>query len=258
MALEQIGEYGPQASSAIPVIAKRLSDKSLVVVWISNHVCFEQPLRVDACIALGKIGPAAQEALPQLREMMRLDSESSVRVASALAVSQIDLNTDEGIQVLMDELPSGANALGELGPRAARAYESLERLWDQEKKQEFHEDTALIALARINGSRSLNRLIEALEQDEEILIREAVASQLGDLGEVAIPAVPALIQALDLKQEDIFVDSLRASAATALGQIGPAAREALPALVKLRDGDVTDSEKAAAMEAISRIDRESP
>lgn len=261
-AMEAIGTFGPHAAVAVPTITKHLTDEAEVMVMISDHLGFETPLRQFACEALGKIGAPSHDALPKLQQMMHHDSQSVVRVAAALAVSRIDLKREDGIRVLITQLqrPSGglnavqqaADALGELGPRAVPAWEYLEPLSQDEKFEEYRW-TALRALSKIDGPRSLKRLIAALESDPETLVRKTAAECLGDLGETAAPAIPALIRSLEPIDDDYFKSSLRAAAAKALGQIGPLAMEALPSLAKVRTTASSDWEKDAAAEAIRLI-----
>ncbi len=262
LALARIGTYGTGGAAAVPAITKRLSDKANVRQMISDHFGYETPLRQFACQALGEIGAPSRDAVPQLHEMMRHDPEPVVRVAAALAASRIDPSLEEGVQVLIEELQrsrdaisaidQAAAALGELGPRAERAWDLLVEM-SKEKDWERSRWTALRALQEIDGPRSLKLLMGALENDPEILVRKVAAECLGELGAKAAPSVPALIHTLDLSSEELFSDSLRAAAAKSLGQIGPLARDALPSLEKLRDSEGSDGEKEAAAEAIRAI-----
>lgn len=261
-AMESMGSFGSKAAAAVPTLTKHLTDDSEVRVMISDHLGFETPLRQFACEALGKIGAPSHDALPQLQQMMHHDSQSVVRVAAALAFSRIDLNREDGVRVLITELqrspeglnsvPQAAEALGELGPRAVPAWSLLEPL-SRNEKFEWNRSTALRALSKIDGPRSLKRLTAALENDPNTLVRETAAECIGNLGETASPAIPALIRSLEPLDDDDFKISLRAASAKSLGQIGPLAIEALPTLEKLRTTGSSDWEKDAAAEAIRLI-----
>src|SRR5205807_767646 len=95
-------------------------------------------------------------------------------------------------------------------------------------------------------------LLEGLKSDD-LSIRAAVISPLGQMGSDAKAAVPALIEALKatpvlpanaatldaetkallLNSQVLLVNGLRMQAASALGEIGPDARAAVPLLLDL-------------------------
>ena len=83
--------------------------------------------------------------------------------------------------------------------------------------------------------KEIKRLIgELQDQDEDSSVRSNAAIALGNIGEDAKDAVPALIQALQDQNSEI-----RYHAAMALGEIGSGAADAVSALIQaLQDQDV--------------------
>jgi HEAT repeat protein len=107
----------------------------------------------------------------------------------------------------------------------------------------------LVACGGCSKKKSTNELIEDLkgtQERERIIAARTLPHRKGDASQV----VPALIAALKDKSSDI-----RHSAALGLGEFGEQARDAIPALEKLqRDRDARVRE--AAGKALSRIDPE--
>lgn len=110
---------GPDASNAVPALITAL----------------ENPyLRPEALTALGKIGPTAARAIPNLKSLLH-DPDNYLRGQAAAALLRIDSDVDTALPILLQALPS-ANmyskrdwiiALGEMGPRARPAVPALVR-----------------------------------------------------------------------------------------------------------------------------------
>jgi len=75
-ALDILGEMGPAAGEAVPVLIDSLKDQKIVV-------------RSKAAIALGKIGPEAKDAIPALKETLK-DDNILVRKNAKWALSEIE------------------------------------------------------------------------------------------------------------------------------------------------------------------------
>lgn len=108
-----LGKMGPKAKAALPAIQKNLTssdpDTRLISVWAilqiapdeRAHVAKAVPLlisalthemelaRIEAATALGEMGPAAQTALPALRELLEYDTPP-VRAAAEEAIKKIE------------------------------------------------------------------------------------------------------------------------------------------------------------------------
>lgn len=174
-------------------------------------------VRAAAAEVLGQLGAIACSAIPALIETLQDENESV------------------GIAV--------ATALGAMGGKASAAIPMLTpklKTWNWRLR-----NAAAKALAQIGGDAT-NVLAQTLK-DKVALVREASAYALGEMGEAAIPALPALIQAINDK-----VWEVRKAAVEALGKLGPHAQASMPALTEaLQDAD--NRMKNAARLALKKI-----
>jgi HEAT repeat protein len=128
-------EMGADASNAIPALTKVVANTG---VGSSSNSLFY--LRAAAAVALGKIGPTANSALPALRIAL-LESNSYLRGQAAVAIWRIDSDVDTSLPVLLREMTGTDEnskwdwivALGEMGPRAQQAVPQLRRELEQDK-----------------------------------------------------------------------------------------------------------------------------
>jgi tetratricopeptide (TPR) repeat protein len=70
-AIKSIGYFGPLAAEAVPILIKALSEEN-------------QKMRIEAVVALEKIGPGAKDAVAALEELKKKDVSISDRVDAAL------------------------------------------------------------------------------------------------------------------------------------------------------------------------------
>jgi HEAT repeat protein len=158
--------------------------------------------RTRAAMALGFLGPAASETVPDLVDLLD-DQESIVR-------------------------SEAAEALGMIGPKAEAAIPALaSRLGDLQFADRLtHGGGSKIsnALAMI-GARAVPAITKVLVADGEKMPRQDAARALGRIGPTAAGSVEALISATENSD-----DGIRRKAIEALGRIGPAAARAIPAL----------------------------
>jgi hypothetical protein len=120
-------EMGPDASNAVPALARIVSDRG---VGAETNDYFY--LRAVAAAALGKIGPAACGARPALEGALH-ESNSYLRGQAAVSIWRINSNVDDTLPVLLREMPLTNEhskwdwiiALGEMGPRARPALPQL-------------------------------------------------------------------------------------------------------------------------------------
>lgn len=127
--------------------------------------------RTAAAFDLGRIGPDARPALPALRRHMLTDEADDVRGAAARAVGRVVRDDPAAVNELLALLDVGDDA-GRVA--AARAVGGLS---DADRRR------AVGPLA-------------ALLKDPTAAVREEAAEALGNLGDDAIPAAPALLDAL--------------------------------------------------------------
>ena len=139
--------------------------------------------------------------------------------------------------------------LGQLGPDAEAAQESLVATLNDESSFVRVNSASLLSIFNVETERVSAVLAELLSHaDVNIRLTSAVA--LGNLGESAAPALPALTAAL--QDEDPRV---RSAAASTLGAMGAAAQPARSSLAEL-ERDPDSGTRQAAVTAIGQIDRE--
>jgi len=153
--LRLLGDFGPAASAAVPVVTEALRDPSPRV-------------RLAAAVALGDIGPGAKAALPDLVHSL-VDSREPVRKASAEALGKID--------------PNWASSY-EIQPSVISIVKRL--------KEGREAGQAAVEACAVIGPPSVPALVEALESSDERIVRERAATALGLIGPGAQQAIPAL------------------------------------------------------------------
>ena len=144
-------------------------------------------VRRAAAYALGEMGGAAVEALPQL--MKALEDPCAEEIVRK----------------------SAADALGKMGGAAVEALPQLVKaLEDQDK---MVRRAAAYAFGEMGGAavEALPQLLKALEDKEE-MVRSAAAFALGNMGPAAVEALPQLVKALEDQNEVVCF-----AAADALG-----------------------------------------
>ena len=151
--------------------------------------------RKDAARALGRMGPAAEEAVPSLRKA--IGDEPLVAIWAQYAIAEIT-DTDEpyvsAIAAYLrnedDDLRGhAAAALGEMGPRAVKALPELMRTITEDKNPNVRFNAGL-AVPKMKA-KAVPALIEALK-DPRDQIRRYAAQALGNIGPDAYPALAAL------------------------------------------------------------------
>lgn len=233
-----------------------------------------------AVLILGQLGPAAKEALPALREIVR-ESQPSSRLQIVTALKQIAGEDDPAVFDKMAEQlrdpqfynrNAAASALARMGPAGVKLAEPvlLEALQSPDQSTRYQ---AIVGLSRFRGpegKQALTSIITALDtldtpmRDSAFLTLRQFGSELTPaipklaailtttknpafatalvqlLGQVGPNAVPALVEALKTTQ-----GSVRVAVVHALGQIGPEAGSAAPALVDLLDHEDSTLKAAA-------------
>ena len=256
-----LANIGPEAAAAVP---------DLVAVLQAE----EAEVRLHALLALGNIGAASKPAVPAIVGLLEKDPFEGVRYAAVYALVQVGEHSDAINAALADAAKHkdpllnllGLWGLAKLNPKdeelAKAATEAIvENLVspDQQLRQaaaralhEFHgppeivrpaliaalKDAdpevvshALDALASL-GPKALTNLDQAL-QDKQL--RHYATRLIFRLGEQAVSAVPALVQALQQPTENEDDIVFRREVQFTLAAIGPAAKEAIPELIKSLD-----------------------
>ena len=138
---------GADASNAVPAITKVLDD------GFGSPTNSSFYLQAAAAVALGKIGPPASAAIPDLKRAVQVSyrdapgfqngGASYLRGQAAVALWRIDSDVDTALPVLLREMPGISEhskwdwiiALGEMGPRAKEAIPQLKNELNQDKEK---------------------------------------------------------------------------------------------------------------------------
>jgi HEAT repeat protein len=205
------------------------------------------PVRRQAALTLGQIGPAAAAAAPELVALLA-DADESVRCQAAESLGKLGDPAEATVAALAGLLQdasaavraAAARALGALKQGAAAAVPELGRL--VQDRDEGVRQAAAEAIAQVGAvdGAATPILVEGLSSRDNV-VRAQTAEALGTIGESAADTTPALVRSLADAN-----DRVRAKAAEALGKIGAAAAEAVPALTRaLQDRDNRVSALAA-------------
>jgi HEAT repeat protein len=178
-------------------------------------------MRVCAAGALGRIGPAAGDAVPSL-----------VR-----AIERVDRKLDA------DPLVTQAiGALGRIGPKANAARLALSELLTTDNGCYYFD--AVLALRRI-GAPPVRKLVEDFLREAD----PGIADALARLGPEARDAIPALRAALTDRRLQV-----RLSAAATLAHIDPTAIDSIPVLIEgLKNWNDRDLDVDAVPWALARL-----
>jgi len=177
--------------------------------------------RGEACRIIGRIGPAAHGAVPQLCLALQ-DPNYKVRWQAANALGEIGENARSALPDLMERLKDDSPSV------RSEAAKAICRI-DPTKK-----DLAIPVLIKIMRSRA--------SQGSRISAAEAI-QHLGLEGEQATEALAAMV--LDKTV------NVRKPAALALAAIGPGAKEAMPSLIEALGDDYVGNRVAAAGALVS-------
>lgn len=176
---------------------------------------------------LGKLGPAASEAVPTIAQAMA-DPNPWIRLAAVQALGQMGQEAGTRLPDLTQALMHSDPAVREA---AAEALRNVDPDWASNP-------AVPVMTAALAGQLSDPRELGEFAADTLVLIGAA--------------AVPALIGALESPNR-----VARQNAAQALGRIGPDAQEAIPALTKALQ-DVNGWVRKEAAKALAQIERPAP
>ncbi|MBI5883910.1 MAG: HEAT repeat domain-containing protein [Elusimicrobia bacterium] len=192
-------------------------------------------VRQQAMLALSRAGPAAQAAVPSLRQdLSSPNPESAGNAATALSGIGSGAVVAVGDLISLAERPDtqasipAIKALGDIGPPANAAVLPLLRLLKDPQRRA----SCKAALQKIGAPPpSVIPELQTFLSDPDPDLREWGARELGWLGKDAKAAVAALIRMID----DPYA-TVQIAAMDALGGIGQDASPAVPNLIRAMEG----------------------
>lgn len=239
LAIDALGQAGPDAKGAVSALAKVLADPSAKV-------------RAHAAHALQHIGPPAAEAASALVKAAG-DSDPTVRREAVMALYYTRADRKLAIPALSKALEdsdpavrvAALDALTSIGdaavPTLSKALEKPAlRYW------------SALALGELGekAKPAVAALTAALKDDQPATRREVLVA-LARIGPDASEAVPAIIPLLDDKDE-----AVAHAAAFALGRMGPAAAGAAAALRKGQEGSEEELMRTVSTWALAHVEPE--
>ncbi len=210
-------------------------------------------IRCRAISLLARIGPAAKDAIPELRKRLA-SPEWNESYAAIWAIGSIGPGAEDAAVDLQRLLKSdltttrlaAAIALGRIGHPPKAALSDLRTLVTSDNINFRAEAIEAIGYIAPADTAVVNELRAALK-DRDWSVRAAAAEALGRIGPPAKDAVPDLRAAVRSPYREVC-----RAAVIALGRTGPAAKDAIPELqqAQKQGGDIRD----AAIEAIKAIE----
>ncbi|KAF0177695.1 MAG: HEAT repeat-containing protein [Limisphaerales bacterium] len=256
---------GPPAAPAVPALIQSLKERNEDGTFavpglpeIRANRSSGGALRRAVIEALGNVGPAAKEALPELRK--RLDDQGvsgmGNRAFSAKAIWQITGKADESLPVLIaalekDQSAYAAEILGTMGPDAKSAAPALRKALESEiSSTRLH---AAVALPKVDAKEELRlSVITEILQDKNLGMRFYACEALWNLTGNPSQVVPTLITMLNEGKQGTVPVSL---VIRLLGEIGPPAKAAVPAIKDILIRQPSSVSDAEVQKALSRIER---
>ena len=224
--------------------ASKLKYVEIMKTMLSDADSRNQVLAADA---LGRMGPAAEEAVPDLVQLLTVENED-VRSHASNALAGIgEVAVPSLISALKQPEPAmrtaATDVLGAIGPAAKEAIPALANLLgDQEQEVSRH---AALALGRI-GPAAVPELIEVARW------RGRYATDMASTAFATLKADTATVRELVKLMGNIKEDpAVRAFAAKALGNMPDKARGQMPELIRLL-GDENNDVRSAARWALGQ------
>lgn len=214
--VEKLGELGPPAREAVPVLETatqdedsdvreaasdalaRVSPEDAVKTLVKNLKASQWQVRCGAAQMLGEMGPAARDAIPALKAATR-DDDPNVQAAALDAL--VKLAPGDAVKPLVPKLNAGepperqiaAQMLGAIGPAAREAIPALQKATQDNDSNV--QAAALEALVKVSPGDAIKPLVLKLYHASESPGREKAAQMLGSMGSAARDAIPALQEA---------------------------------------------------------------
>lgn len=190
--------YGPRKEGVLPAITGALETDA------------DAQVRREAAMLLGRIGEEAKGSIFALGDALKKDKSELVREAAAQALGSKTLNkfADEQVPNLAEALndthagtrAAAAEAILNLGDKAAPALPALTALAKDPKKDRFSRQFALKCLSRLaTDDREIAQIFANILRDKSapLTVREEAADGLGRSTVAAESVVPPLAELLN-------------------------------------------------------------
>lgn len=225
-AVTALGSLGKLAEPAVPELIKLLDDSSNL------------PLRKQASIALGNVGPSAAKALPALKkivlsyELPKDRNEYLEREHYLYVMTRIGAPAVGTLSELLDsQVPETRQhvvlAFEALGPTAVKAAPRLEKLLEDESR--WVRFAAARALWKIAKHKDVvPAFVDMINEEGDMTLRTEIAWTLSKMGPDAKDALPALQKLVAEANKDGAGprnDNFHATVLNAIYRIDPKARE---------------------------------
>ncbi|MDB5336822.1 MAG: repeat-containing protein [Planctomycetaceae bacterium] len=243
--------------SALSTIGIWQEGSAEAVAAIRETLKHEQPeVRESALRAIGKLHETAAAAIPDLRAMLQVEDRKS-RGMATWALSQFGPAAVEAvpdlIALLLDEkrpTSSVPQALAKIAPQDESVLTALLQALDRADLALAHSDI-IYALKKPSPATAPAILATLLKRmaEPKSTSQQAIFETLGRWGEVAVPAIPGIVE--QLANSDPHV---RKAAARAIGQLNRYAEAMVPNLVKML-GDPEEDVQEVVLEALKRFGR---
>jgi HEAT repeat protein len=254
-----LGKIGPSAHAAVPALSVCLVDRH---IWVVREACLvlggmgkdaapavpnlinvlknREPARDAAAHALGSIGPAAKQAVPTLIATLMGTSKQDLRDACKVALTKIGADACSAVPALLAAYGKAA-PIEDIGPAAVP--ELVQLLANPEAADQATVRSFLEVFRKQSGSG----LVEALRKDKNPRLRATVAGLLGPSWGEANRFVPALLRALEDKDNQVRE--------TARNSIVAFRKEAQPFLDQQLRGK-NDAQRLEAVQLLGRLGSE--
>jgi HEAT repeat protein len=214
-----VGSFGEDAKALVPVLVAQLKDSP------------SPGIKQQCVVALGRIGPAAKEAISSLKPFLNDTNPGLVLEAARALVLLGDTSKEIAPAVARGfKGRSGAvvvatsDVLIQLGPHAASAAEPLLEAWRKETVTTQRLRLAEL-LALVDPKAAAETASFLREQTRQPYSGARAAVALWRIDPKTADGLPYLLR--QLREQAPYVKTY---AADALGEIGPAAKEAIPDL----------------------------
>jgi hypothetical protein len=215
----------------LEVIGPRRFEGILQAVALAMEKDAEATVRVEAALALGRMGEDGKDAVPVLAKVLRGDKDERVRQVAARSLLQMMPHAKKALQALVEALEDSS------GPTRAAAAEAIKALGEE---------------ARSAAPRLLEYVVKGKGKKEDAPARMYAVLALGRIGRDAPKTVPALAAVLGDSAEGMAV---REAAAESLARYGVDAQIAAKSLAAaLADTKNDGSLRLASAKALAKVE----